>query len=146
MSINYNTVKTDELTAMILEREIETDDKTRAGMIKALKLHDVQTGAGDETLELDEEGRVKALEAKLGIKLRKVIFHNVRQDEAPYVFIGHNGKAFYIPTEKEVYVPDYLLTSVIKDAVEDRMEPVKMGDKIEWVTKKYRRFPYSLVE
>jgi len=89
---------------------------------------------------------VKDLKDK-GIDLRRVIFHSTGEQDIPYVFVGHNGRAFYIPKEVEVEVPFYILNSCIKDSVEDRLYPATMQDgSIEWKSRKVQRYPYSYVE
>jgi len=88
--------------------------------------------------------KIKAEQPKL--ETRKVVFHSIGEFDIPYVFVGHNGLAFYIPKEVEVDVPLYILQSCIKDAVEDRMFPYTTHTgEILWKIRKVQRYPYSFV-
>ena len=85
--------------------------------------------------------------AKPELKLIKVIFHSLGEQDIPYVYVGHNGAGFYLPKEVELEVPDFIMKSCIKDAVEDRLMPkVGVDGKINWITRKVQRFPYSIVD
>ena len=80
------------------------------------------------------------------LRLTRVIFHNTMENDMPYIFVGHNGRGFYIPKEQELDVPDYILSSCIRDAVEERLIPVQeMNGDIRWTKKRIQRFPYSVV-
>lgn len=80
------------------------------------------------------------------LRLVTVVFHSSGENDAPYVFVGHNGACFYLPKEQEIDVPDFILKSCIKDAVEERMFPkVGIDGKIIWEVRKVQRFPYSIV-
>ncbi len=76
-----------------------------------------------------------------------MIFHSTGEQDLPYVYVGHNGRGFYIPKEIEVDVPKYILESCIKDAVEDRIMPQTnpRDGSINWIVRKVQRFPYSIV-
>ena len=105
-----------------------------------------------ENGEIVEEGKEKAFIAQLKkeipkLRLTRVIFHNVMENDMPYIFVGHNGRGFYIPKEQEVDVPDYILNSCIKDAIEERLYPIQeMNGDIRWTKKRIQRFPYSIVK
>jgi len=146
----------EELKMYCIELE-EYDRKTAINELKkAVKL--AKTEAMMEAVE-DEEQGTKIKEVVLSelqknkpkdiakLMLSRVIFHNVGVDDLPYVFCGHNGRAFYIPKEIEVDVPDYILDSCIKDACEERMFPQIMQDgSIKWIKRKIQRFPYSIIK
>lgn len=153
--INYWTWKDSEiiqeLKAYGIDMESEYDRKRAIGLLKQAE---VERGQGKDMVALDEEGKavdrindLKPADVEGELMLTRVIFHNTSDQDLPYVPVGHNGKAFYIPREVEVNVPDYILNSCIKDAVEDRMIPVvgTNGD-INWKTRKVQRFPYTIVK
>ena len=145
--INYWDRKDDDLKVLVKERGLEVDLENwdRKVAVEALQLHDVKTGKGTEVIVEDEDGKKEELDPMK--KLVKVRFHNTREGEAPYVFIGHNGKSFYIPKEEDVLIPKYLLDSVIKDAVEFHSEMKKRADgKIMYIDKPFQRFPYTVVQ
>jgi hypothetical protein len=117
-------------------------DYNRKLAIDTLKMADVK-GEIKKTKTMVEE--MKAKEPTL--ELRKVIFHSIGEQDMPYVFVGHNGKAYYIPKEIEVDVPVYILNSCIKDAVEDRLFPeTQMDGSIEWKSRRVQRYPYSYAQ
>lgn len=117
-------------------------DYNRKAAIDKLKLALVK-GEIKETKTMVEQMK----EAEPTLEMRKVIFHSIGEKDMPYVFVGHNGKAYYIPKEIEVDVPVYILNSCIKDAVEDRLFPeTQMDGSIEWKSRRVQRYPYSYAE
>lgn len=142
-NVNYWTHKDSELITELDRRGIDLEGSySRKAAIDALKLSDA-AGEITETKEFVE----KLKEEQPKLELRKVIFHSVGEQDVPYVFVGHNGRAFYIPKEIEVEVPVYILNSCIKDAVEDRLLPkVNASGDINWVTRRVQRYPYSYVD
>lgn len=116
----------------------------RKSLIESIKLCDAKQGKGNTVVET-AEGEVKDIKEEATLKLVKVIFHNRDENDIPYVFVGHNGQGFYIPKDVEVDVPEYILKSCIKDAVEERMAPsVGVDGSINWIKRKVQRYPYSL--
>jgi hypothetical protein len=132
--------KDSEIQGEMDRLKIKLESYNRKEAINAIKLAYVE-GEVKETHD-----HVKDLKDN-GIDLRRVIFHSIGEQDIPYVFVGHNGRAFYIPKEVEVEVPFYILNSCIKDAVEDRLYPATQLDgSIEWKSRKVQRYPYSYVE
>jgi len=81
------------------------------------------------------------------LEVRRVIFHSISEQDMPYVFVGHNGKGYYLKKEIEIDVPVYILDSCIKDAVEDRLYPeTQIDGSIEWKSRRVQRFPFSYVD
>jgi hypothetical protein len=153
---NYWTWKDSEVMGELDRRGVafEREKYRRVDMIRMLKQSESKVAHLIKE-ELDEEGNVvqvsgiKELQAQQAEPLivSRVIFHNTSEQGLPYVPMGHNGCAFYVPIETEVDVPDYLLQSCIKDAVEDRMYPeIQMNGMILWKTKRVQRFPYTVVK
>ncbi len=156
--INYWTWKDSEVVAELGRYGIELPEYDRKMAISALKKA-VKMAHAKEMMEEqfdddDEDGSIKPavaeqlrIEAEVAVLMvSRVIFHNIGETDLPYVPIGHNGRAFYVPKEIEVDVPDYLLDSVIHDAVEHRMFPqVLQNGQIQWITRKVQRFPYSII-
>lgn len=156
-TINYWTWKDSEILAELEKYGVEykEDPFIRKEAIALLKKAEIEAGKAKEMhIEAqDDEDRILAeglddlKEEGVQLMLSRVIFHNTSEQDIPYVFIGHNGRAFYVPKEIEVDVPDYLLDSCIKDAVEERLYPVTMTDgSIEWKVKRIQRFPYSVIK
>lgn len=146
MQKNHWVLKDSELKQMLEEYKLIVDPYTRKSAITAIRLFEAK-----EIVVEEEDGSIKDIESlrKKDAKLlvTTVIFHNTSEQDVPYVPCGHNGKAFYIPRETEVEVPDYILSSCIKDAVEDRLTPkVETNGDINWVKRPVQRFPYSIVE
>jgi len=138
-------MKDSELKQELLDRKItEPNPWNRTDAIALVKMDIESKMAG-----VDEEGHVieDPLKDIPKLELVKVIFHAQSEQSLPYVPVGHNGKAFYIPVEVEVEVPKYILNSCIKDAVEERMFPeVGVDGKINWRKKKVQRYPYTIIE
>lgn len=145
---NYWNMKDVELKDLVinLNMEIDTEDWNRKEAIEALKLKDMATGEATEVLVQDETGVTEAVvDPNAGkIQVVKVRFHSTRESEAPYIFLGLNGKSYYVPREQDIYIPKELLDSCIKDAVEEHLIPERRTDgKINYITKKVQRFPYT---
>ena len=136
-----------ELLSLCSVREICFEEEPhQRDIILALFDHDKEHGTIDEVFEEDESGKLADIKRKQD-ELITVIFHNKDEQDIPYVFIGLNGRAWYIPKDREVTIPKILVTSVIKDAVEVKISPRKnrLG-KIVWEEKRVQRFPYSIVD
>ena len=142
-NINYWTQKDSELVLELDRRDIDIPGGfSRRAAIDALKLSDA-SGEIKETKDYVE----KLKEEQPTLEVRKVIFHSVGEQDIPYVFVGHNGRAYYLPKEQPIDVPVYILNSCIKDAVEDRMLPqVDTQGNVNWVFRKVQRYPYSYVD
>jgi hypothetical protein len=147
-STNYWSWKDSELKDQLEGYKIELDGGyNRKAAIEAIKAKDLEVIKNGITI--NEDGKQKYMEELKaeGIETRKVMFHSSGEQDIPYVFVGHNGKGFYIPKEKPVDVPVYILNSCIKDAIEDRMFPqTQMDGSIEWIIRKVQRYPYSFME
>lgn len=160
-STNYWTWSDSELMAELDRRQVpyEKDQKfMRKDLVNSLKKSDVMLGHATE-IHVEEENpeddiNPKAIEGLAVCKkevphlvVSRVIFHNSSETDLPYVYVGHNGTSFYIPKDMEVDVPDYILDSCIKDAVEDRLYPYQNQDgSIDWRIKRVPRFPYTVVK
>lgn len=157
-TINYWTWKDSEILAELKEKygiDYNADPFIRKDAITLLKQAEIEAGKAKEMLVLseddDEQLKAEGIEDLKKdhpqLMLSRVIFHSTSEQDVPYVFVGHNGRAFYIPREIEVDVPDYILDSCIANAVEFRMYPVTMTDgTIEWKTKRIQRYPYSVIK
>jgi hypothetical protein len=153
-ALNYWKHKDSELIDELKERGIHLEDYNRKDAIAALKALDMKESKEADVMEdVDEEDEIKAIgldelkKDKVQLMLRRVIFHNTHETDLPHIFIGHNGRGFYLPREVEIDVPCYLLDSCIKDAVEDRL--VNMVDErgnIVWKVRRVQRFPYTVVK
>lgn len=143
---NYWKIKEEDLVKLAKQRDLFIDfsNISRKDLIDALKKSDLLAGSSPEVLMENAEGDLEEIPPEM--KLRKVRFHNTREDDVNYVFVGHNGRSFYIPKERDVHIPQILLDSCIKDAVETHMEAYKQDGKIMYRKKFVQRFPYTLIE
>lgn len=143
---SYWNMKKETLEMLCKERGLEVDTEKRDEMAKALLKADENAGETAEVgVENQETGEKESMPKQA--PLAKVQFHNVREGEAPYVFLGHNGKAFYIPKEVPVIIPKFLLDSCVKDAIEHRLTPqVKENGNIVYKATPVQRFPYTFIE
>jgi hypothetical protein len=139
--INYWTWKDSEVIAELGQYKVEVPEPYDRKAAINLAEGQLKEEGVDHIQDLAKREQVEKLE------LRKVIFHSIGEQDIPYVPIGHNGRAFYIPKEIEVDIPQFILDSCIKDAVEDRMYPYTEPDgRINWKVRKVQRFPYSFVD
>ena len=148
MQKNHWTLKDSEVQQLLADYGIDLETFERKIAINAIIDFEKRIESGDIVLEgstMDALAEMKKEMPKLMVT--KVIFHNTMENDMPYIFVGHNGKGYYIPRETEVDVPDYILGSCIRDAIEERLIPVQqMNGDIVWTKKKIQRFPYSIVE
>ncbi len=138
---NLWTWKDSELETEMTRLGIELKEYDRKKAVDAIKLALVEGEVKDTKTHIEE---MKEKEPTL--EMRRVIFHSITEQDMPYVFVGHNGRGYYLPKEQELDVPVYILDSCIKDAVEDRLFPETQTDgSIEWKSRRVQRFPYSYV-
>ena len=148
MQKNHWTLKDSEVQQMLADYGIDLERFDRKTAINAIIDFEKKIESGDIVLEGSKVDAIAEMKKEMPkLMLTKVIFHNTMENDMPYIFVGHNGKGYYIPREQEVDVPDYILASCIKDAIEERLIPVQqMNGDILWTQKKIKRFPYSIVE
>ena len=150
MAKSYWNLTRTELEAECEKREIFFKVKPdQRAMVNELFDHDKEHGNLTEVIKEDEEGKI--VEAVSTIKQKReglitVIFHNKDEQDAPYVYVGLNGKSYYIPKDVEVTIPKDLI-SVVNDAIETRITSKKNRDgKIIYEEKRIQRFPHTIVQ
>ncbi len=137
-----------DLTVIANKYDLKIDASkkiNRKALIDAILIAQMEAGTGTKVLVEDDAGveEVNARDAKVPGKM--VIFHQIRENDAPSVFVGHNAKSWYLPKNKPVWVPDFILNSCIKDAVIDSTKMVTHQDgSIEYIIEPIMRFPYSV--
>jgi len=149
MHKNHWQLKDSEVKQLVNDYAIElSNGYDRKEAIRKVIDFEKRLAAGDIVTDDKKSDYVEQLKKKEPrLRLTKVIFHNTRENDLPYIFVGHNGRGYYIPKETEVDVPDYILNSCIKDAIEDRLLPeTQMNGDIKWVIRKLQRFPYTIVK
>ncbi len=148
MQKNYWTLKDSEITDMLSEYGIDLEEYDRKKAIASIMDFEKKIASGDIILEGSQKDAIAELKKEIPkLRLTGCIFHNTMENDMPYIFVGHNGKGYYIPRETEVNVPDYILNSCIKDAIEERLIPVQqMNGDILWTKKRIQRFPYSITK
>lgn len=135
----YAQMTKEETTQLCEERGIDPT-LPRKDIFAALKEWD------EKGLRVEGEDGIEELEVDDSKDWQKVIFHSTREDDLGYLYVGLNGKGYYIKKEEEITVPKILLDGPIKDAVEIHEEPYKgMDGKIHYRIKKVHRFPYTIV-
>jgi len=148
MQTNHWALKDSEIQALLAEYSLDLKGEyNRKEAIPAIVEFENKIASGEIVMEGKKGDYLKSLAKKEpGLRVTRVIFHNITENGKPYVFVGHNGKAYYIPKEQEVDVPDYILNSCIKDAVEERLYPeTQMNGDIKWKKRRLQRYPYSIV-
>ena len=147
---NHWVLKDSELQQLLRDYSLAVEDSTYNRKEAIAQIIEFEQKI--ENGEIVEEGKTGDVMEQLKkeipkLRLTRVIFHNTMENDMPYIFVGHNGRGFYIPKEQELDVPDYILNSCIKDAVEERLIPVsEMNGDIRWTKKRIQRFPYSIVK
>lgn len=148
MQKNYWALKDSEIKQAVAEYDIKLDgDYNRKEAITKIIGFEKRLEKGEVVVPDEKADYIATVAKKEKLRLTRVIFHNTSENDMPYVFVGHNGKSFYIPKETEVDVPDYILNSCIKDAVEERLLPEQqMNGDIKWIKRRLQRFPYTIVK
>ena len=148
MAKSYWNTSKEELLDLCEKRELHFKDKpSQKEIVHALFDWDKEYGHLAEAMEEDDVGEIVDPNAKKKQELVTVIFHNTDREDVPYVFIGFNGKSWYIPKDREVTIPKVLITSVIANAVETKITTKKNKEgKIVLEYKNIQRFPYTVVE
>lgn len=135
--INYWTLTSEELEAEAQAAGVPFDGKNRKETITRIR------AAKGEVVEMNEDGKEVASTSKKNFVV--VIFHNRDEQDLPFVYVGLNGKSWYIPKDKEVMIPKFLL-NVIDDAVETRLVQRKGPDGRPYYEERLvHRFPYTIV-
>jgi len=144
---NHWQMKDSEIKQMLDEYGIKLEGEyKRQDAIPKIKEFEEKLEKGEIVLEGAKGDFLEEIK-KAKLRVTTCVFHNTQENGMPYIFVGHNGKGYYIPKETEVDVPDYILDSCIKDAIEERLYPEQqMNGDIKWVKRKIQRFPYTIVK
>lgn len=141
--VNYMTWKDEDLLEKAKELSIDPEVFTEDGklnrktLVYMIKFADTKAGKGSETLVKSENGSIESLSKNA--RQVKIIFHNSDENDLPYVQIGLNGRAYYIPRNEEVWIPKEVLDGPIHDAIMERMKTVT--DKFGNVNQEYKKVP-----
>ena len=148
MQKNHWVLKDSEIQQLLRDYSIEIETYNRKEAIAAIIDFETKLENGEINILGKDADIIQQLKKEIPkLRLTRVIFHNTMENDMPYIFVGHNGRGFYIPKEQEVDMPDYILNSCIKDAIEERLLPVQqMNGDILWTKKRIQRFPYSIVK
>lgn len=132
--LQYWKLPTEELQRICTELNIPFDGKSRKEAIAK-----IQAARGEIVEPKDEKKGMRKEDFVV------VIFHNKDEQDLPFVFVGLNGKSWYLPKEKEILIPKVLL-GVINDAVETKFVQKKAPDGRPYLEeRKVHRFPYTIV-
>ena len=159
MSINYMSMKNEELEALITEHGLEADDyKQENGSINRKKLNNVlkaidlavgkiketQVSApGEETKDYDPAG--KKLHKGLSGMMVQLTFYNNDENDLPYIQMALNGTALNVPRENKVWIPKEFIDGVLVNAITTRMKmDVDRDGKIRYIPKKVPRVQYTV--
>ena len=148
MSKSYWNTSKKELLELCEKKDIFfKNEPTQKEIVHKLFDWDKDNGGLEEPFEEDEDGAIVSEMERKREGLITVIFHNKSEQDMPYVFIGLNGKSYYIPKDREVTIPKILIESVIDNAVEVQITSKKnhLG-KMIYTERKIQRFPYTIVQ
>ena len=143
---NYRFMKNEELESHLKSREIPIP-MGEQGMNRSEAILALTESDDKMIMEAIDEKQAKELAEAVAESEDTVVitFHNQEgTNDSPYVFLGHNGKSFYLPREKELTIPRYLL-GVIEDAIEPALSQ-RTDDKGDIVTvqRNVPRFVYTV--
>jgi len=148
------TKKDKELKDLAEARGLKLDSFTndngslnRKGLCDALRAQDIEMKKPiDVVMEKEEAGELTAVET-ISEKAVKIIFYSMEENDMPYVQLGLNGKALYVPKEAEVWIPHKYVEGCLRNAVMDKMiMDIDHKGNIRYKIRKVPRFQYSILD
>ncbi len=137
---NYTTWKNEDLFAEARNKNLDLDYETikRGQLIQALKESDEDGDNFETARQKDVQGHVEFMKGRC-----KILLHTQEGDmgELP-VYVGFNGKDYYIPRDQEVIVPQGVY-NVLRNSREGLISTDKEGNVTQRNT---QRFPFTVLE
>lgn len=152
--MNYMTQKTEKLLDLADLRGIDKNEHynekgslNRKTLCDALRALDIaEKKPIDQVVTEDEEGKITSPEV-IKRKAVQIIFYSMEENDMPYVQLGLNGKAYYIPKEKEVWIPHELIAGCLKNSVMTKLVmDIDHKGNIRYIPKKVPRFNYNILD
>jgi len=152
--MNYNNMKNADLIDLAKARGMDTskfinknDSLNRKEISDALRAGDIRSkGSIDIPVEINEAGDVTSIE-KIEKKACQIIFYSMEENDLPYVQLGLNGKALYIPKEMECWIPHEYVEGCLRNAVMDKMVmDINHKGDIRYMIKKVPRYQYNILD
>lgn len=153
--MNYHTAKNETLIDLAKTRGLNVESFkatngsiNRKALCDALRAQDIENKQPiDVVIEKDEgEEGVHTLEV-ISEKAVQIIFYSMEENDMPYVQLGLNGKALYIPKEVEVWIPHKYIEGCLRNAVMDKMVmDIDRKGNIRYRIKKVPRFQYNILD
>jgi len=152
--MNYNSKKDKDLKDLAIARGLKIDSfvndngsLNRKSICDALRSQDIENKVKiDVVMEKDEEGNIQAIE-KIEDRAVQIIFYHMEENDMPYVQLGLNGKALYIPKEVEVWIPHKYVEGCLRNAVMTKMVmDIDHKGNIRYKNKQVPRFQYNILD
>jgi hypothetical protein len=152
--MNYNSKKDAELKDLAEARGLNVDDfingnghLNRKAISDALRAGDIANKVPiDVVVEADDLGNVESLET-ISEKAVQIVFYSMEENDMPYVQLGLNGKALYVPKEVEVWIPHKYVEGCLRNAIMDKMQmDINHKGDINYRIKKVPRFSYNILD
>lgn len=153
--MNYMTAKnevlieTAELRGITIDEYYNDNGKlNRKRLCDALRAKDIEEKKPIDTLVVeDEETGEKTSPEVIKKKAVQIIFYSMEENDIPYVQLGLNGKAYYIPKEKEIWIPHELIEGCLKNAVMTKLQmDIDQKGNIRYIPKQVPRFNYNILD
>ena len=155
---NYNSLKNEDLYALIEKYELDKKDYesdngslNRKKLSNILKLIDVSAGKETETVVIQDTGDVEEykpttkLHKQLSGMMAQITFYNTDENDLPYVQLALNGIALIIPREVESWIPKEFIDGVLQNAIATKLKmDVSSDGKIRYIPKQVPRIPHMV--
>jgi hypothetical protein len=149
------TQKTEKLLEIADLRGINKKDHyndngklNRKSLCDALRALDIKEKKPIDQVVVEDEksGEITTPEV-IKKKAIQIIFYSMEENDLPYVQLGLNGRAYYIPKEKEVWVPHELVEGCLKNSVMTKMVmDIDHKGNIRYIKKQVPRFNYNILD
>lgn len=141
----YQKMKNAELRRLCAERgvDIDLESAKRLDLVKALRNHDDQVAEEMGEDAVASTGKDDSEKSKMKGKV-KILVPNIGGERSSHrpLFVGCNGRSWYIPLEQPVIVP-----KEVKNVLELAVRRVTQStDSGRYVERNARRVPYQILE
>jgi hypothetical protein len=139
---DYWKMKKEDLMSLAMEKEVpfDPDKLDRKAVIDALIIKDAEAGLLTEGIEVSDEGSGPV---RIQREYVDIVFHN-QEGHPKYQFLGLQGRCLYLPRECVCRIPIEFL-DVVKEAVENKLIPHKVDDKLTYKEVKVPRISYEVI-
>ena len=125
----------------------ENGSLRRKDYCDALRALDIKAGNPIDQPVIVEADGTAATQEQIKHKAVLIMFYSMEENDLPYVQLGLNGRALYIPKEREVWIPHEFIEGCLRNAVMDKMVmDIDFKGNIRYIIKKVPRFQYNILD